>query len=55
METIYGLTKKDCQKLIETFGTLDCLALVLWDKGKAKSLKSGINRAKKIKAFALSN
>lgn len=52
MKTLYNLTKKDCIALTNNYNT-DELALLLWDKGKAKSLESGIKKAKKIKKFSI--
>jgi len=51
METLYNLTKKECITLSSNYNT-EQLALLLWNKGKAKTLERGITRAKKIKQFA---
>lgn len=56
METLYSLTKEDAKTLINYFdGDIGSLALLLWNKGKVKSLESGVKRAKKIKNFANEN
>lgn len=53
METLYGLTKADANILLNHFeNNVENLALMLWNTGKAKTLKSGVERAKKIKNFA---
>jgi len=51
METKYNLTKQDCIVLSNTY-SIENLALLLWNKGKVKTLESGIKRAKKIKNFS---
>lgn len=51
MRTLYNLTKKDCTTLVSNYNT-ENLALLLWNSGKANSLDSAINKAKKIKKFA---
>lgn len=50
MKTIYNLTKEDCKTLCENYDT-EKLAFILWNKGKVKTLESGIKRAIKIKNF----
>ena len=50
--TLYNLTKSECKYLVDNYNT-ENLALLLWNKGKAKTLESGIKKAKKIKNFAL--
>ena len=52
MKTLYNLTKKECITLTNNYNT-DELALLLWNKGKAKNLESGIKKAKKIKKFSI--
>lgn len=49
--TLYNLTKKDCITLTNSYNTNE-LALLLYNKGKAKNLDSGIKKAIKIKKFA---
>ncbi len=49
--TLYNLTKKDCITLTDNYNTNE-LALLLYNKGKAKNLDSGIKKAIKIKKFA---
>lgn len=49
--TLYNLTKSECKYLADNYNT-ENLALLLWNKGKAKTLESGIKKAKKIKNFA---
>ena len=49
--TLYNLTKKDCITLTNMCNTNE-LALLLWNKGKAKTLESAIKKAIKIKNFA---
>ena len=48
--TLYNLTKSECKCLVDNYNT-ENLALLLWNKGKAKTLESGIKKAKKIKNF----
>ena len=48
--TLYNLTKKDCITLTDNYNT-EQLALLLYNKGKAKTLESGIKKAIKIKKF----
>lgn len=48
---LYNLTKKDCITLTDNYNTNE-LALLLYNKGKAKTLDSGIKKAIKIKNFA---
>ena len=48
--TLYNLTKNECKCLVDNYNT-ENLALLLWNKGKAKTLESGIKKAKKIKVF----
>ena len=48
MKTLYNLTKKECITLTNSYNTNE-LALLLWNKGKAKTLDSGIKKAIKIK------
>ena len=53
MGTLYNLTKEDATVLLNHCGNdIEILALLLWNKGKAESLDSGIEKAKKIKNFA---
>lgn len=53
METLYGITKEEAKVLLNHCeDNVETLALILWDKGKANSLESGINKAKRIKNFA---
>lgn len=52
MKTLYNLTKEECIKLTNNYNTNE-LALLLWNKGKAKTLDSGIKKAIKIKKFAV--
>jgi len=49
--TLYNLTKKECITLTNSYNTNE-LALLLYNKGKAKTLDSGIKKAIKIKKFA---
>lgn len=52
METLYGITKAEAKVLLNHCGNdIGILALLLWDKGKAGSLESGIEKAKRIKNF----
>ena len=56
METIYNLTKADANILLRYCeNNTEKLALLLWNTGKAKTLESGVKRAKKIKNFANEN
>lgn len=53
MKTLYNLTKADANILLRHCeNNVETLALLLWSKGKVKTLESGIKRAKKIKNFA---
>ena len=53
METLYNLTKADAKILLNYCeNNIESLALLLWDKGKVKTLENGVKRAKKIKNFA---
>lgn len=53
METLYGLTKAEANILLRCCkNNVETLALLLWNRGKASTLESGIKRAKKIKNFA---
>jgi hypothetical protein len=50
---LYNLTQQDAKTLLNHCeNNIETLAVLLYDKGRAKSLKSGINKAKKIKNFA---
>lgn len=56
METLYNLTKADAKTLLNYCeDNIESLALLLWNKGKVKTLESGVKRAKKIKNFANEN
>lgn len=56
METLYNLTKVEANILLRYCeNNIDTLALLLWNKGKVKTLESGVKRAKKIKNFANEN
>lgn len=51
--TLYNLTQEEAKKLVNYCeNNTETLAVLLYDRGRAKSLKSGINKAKKIKNFA---
>ena len=51
--TLYNLTPQDANKLINHCNNdLETLAVMLWDKGKAKTLQSGLSRAKNLSKFA---
>ena len=51
--TLYNLTQQEANKLLNYCDNdLGKLALILWNKGKVKSIDSGIKRAKKIQKFA---
>lgn len=53
METLYNLTKQEAKILLNHCGNdIEVLALLLWNIGKAESLDSGIEKAKRIKNFA---
>ena len=51
MKTLYNINKKDCIILANNYNT-EQLAILLWNKGKAKNLDRGIFKAKKIIKFA---
>jgi len=52
---IYGLTKENCVTLSNHFNNdASNLGLLLWNRGKVKTLESGVLRAKKIIKFAKS-
>lgn len=56
METLFDLTKADAKTLLNHCeNNIDSLALLLWNKGKVKTLESGVKIAKKIKNFANEN
>lgn len=56
METLYSLTKTDAETLLNHCeNNIENLALLLWNKGKVKTLEIGLKRAKKIKNFANEN
>jgi hypothetical protein len=56
METLYSLTKAEANILLRYCeNNIDSLALLLWNKGKVKTLENGVKRAKKIKNFANEN
>ena len=44
--TLYNLTKSECKCLADNYNT-ENLALLLWNKGKAKTLESGIKKVRK--------
>ena len=49
---IYNLTKEDCVKLLSHVNNdLGSLALLLWNKGKVKRIKDGIECAQRIKNY----
>lgn len=51
--TLYGITKNECLTLLNSFDNdLGKLAFVLWNRGRAKSIESGLKKAKRIKNFA---
>jgi len=51
--TLYNLTQTEAKKLLNYCNNdLGKLSLVLWNKGKVKSIESGIKRANRIKKFA---
>ena len=53
---IYGLTQSDCKTLATFYNNeIDKLALLLWNKKKAKSFSSAILKAKKIVKFSKIN
>lgn len=53
METLYGITKQEAKVLLNHCeDNVETLALILWNIGKAESLDSGIEKAKRIKNFA---
>ena len=52
--TLYNLTKSECKYLVDNYNT-ENLSLLLWKKGKAKTLERGIKKAIKIKNFANDN
>lgn len=53
MKTLYNLTKAEANVLLRHCeNDVGKLALLLWDRGKAVSLESGIKKAKRIKNFA---
>jgi len=50
---LYNLTQQDAKTLINHCeNNIETLAVLLYDRGLSKTLKSGINKAKKIKNFA---
>jgi hypothetical protein len=51
MNTLYNLSKNECVTLTNLYNTGE-LAFILWNRGNAKSLESGIKKAIKIKNFA---
>ena len=49
---IYNLSKEDCLKLLSHCNNdLGSLALLLWNTGKVKRFKDGIQCAQRIKNF----
>jgi hypothetical protein len=50
---LYNITQIEAKELLNYCNNnIETLALILWNKGKAKSIENGINKAKKIKNFA---
>jgi hypothetical protein len=51
--TLYNLTQQDAKTLLNHCeNNIETLAIILYDRCLVKSLKSGINKAKRIKVFA---
>ena len=56
MQTLYNLSKEEAKELVNHFDNdTNKIGLLLWNKGKARSLESGIKKAIKIKNFAVKN
>lgn len=56
MKTLYNLTREDAKTLFNHCeNNVNKLALLLYNTGKAKTLESGIEKAKRIKNFAIKN
>lgn len=50
--TLYNITKSEAEILFQHCdNSIEKLALVLWNAGKAETLESGIEKAKRIKNF----
>ena len=53
MATLYNLTQSEAKTLLEACDNdVAKLGLVLWDRGKAISIESGVKRAKRLARFA---
>lgn len=56
MKTIYNITTHEAKILFEYCDNdTGKVAFLLWNTGKAKTLQSGIKKAKRIKNFLLKN
>ena len=56
MNTLYNLTKKDAKILLNSCeNNVENLGLLLWNRGKTKTLETAVKKAIKIKKFAYDN
>ena len=56
MNTLYNLTKKDAKILLNSCeNNVENLGLLLWNRGKAKTLEIAVKKAIKLKKFAYDN